>query len=256
MQDPNLTAISAFKFEKRLQISVAIYLSIILFSMVLILVMIDMAAELRQTLVIILGLILIATLDAFKKVLDSKPFPFASIGNQIIIREGGFYVGGDYVGGSINHAIESRHTLAEAATEIHNLLQELEKFNPTATEAEKIAYVNEEVTPAFKSRVASAVKETGESEAALEIQMLLQQMEKFDSTISGDKVLEDKITSDTQTPSLKSRVIGALQAGGKSAIEEFVNNPYANVAQAIVKGWLSLEEIRQSTNHNKPDAAD
>lgn len=256
MQDPNLTTISAFKFEKRLQIFAAIYLSIILLSLVLVLATINMAAELQQALVVILGLISIATLDAFKKALDSKPFPFASVGNQIIIREGGFYVGGDYVGGNINHATENRQTLAEAAVEIHKLLQELEKFNPTATEAEKVAYVNEEVTPAFKSRVASAVKETGESEAAIEIQLLLQQMEKSDSTIPGDKVGRESITIDTQTSSLKSRVIDALHAGGEAAIEELLNNPYANVAQAIIKGWLSSEETQQSAQHNNSGAAD
>ncbi|OYQ63559.1 hypothetical protein B9G53_16415 [Pseudanabaena sp. SR411] len=248
MQDPNLSVISAFKFEKRIQIFVAVYLSIILLSIVLILVRIDMTTELQQALVIVLGLISIATLDAFKKALDSKPFPWASVGNQIIIREGGVYVGGDYVGGSINHAIESKQTLAEAAVEIHKLLQELEKFNPTATEAEKVAYVNEEVTPAFKSRVASAVKVTGETEASIEIQQLLQQLEESDSALEESKT---KVA-----PNFKSRLANALRAGGEVAMESLLDNPYSTITLAIVKAWMSPEEAEQPTQHNNPSATD
>jgi hypothetical protein len=216
-----------------------------------------MTNELQQALIVILGLVAIATLDSFRKALDSKSFPLTSVGNQIIIREGGIYVGGDYVGGDINHAVENRQTLAEAASEIHKLLQELEKFNPTATEAEKVAYVNEEVTPAFKSRVASAVKETGVPEAAIEIQLLLQEMEKSGSTFYGDKVSGNKVMVDLQTSPLKTRIIAALKSGGAAALEEVLSsNPYASVATALISGWLSSDEIQQSEPHNNPGAAD
>lgn len=79
-------------------------------------------------------------------------------------------------------------TLAEAAAEIQNLLKQLEQTNPTATEAEKVDYVNDETTPSFKRRV-----------------------------------------------------VGALQAGGEAAIEEFLDNPYVNVGKAVVKGWVKPE---------------
>jgi hypothetical protein len=86
------------------------------------------------------------------------------------------------------HLTEQKQTLAEAATEIQKILKQLEVTNPTATDAEKIAHVN------------------------------------------------DKTTS-----SLKRRVVGALQAGGEAAIEEFLDNPYVNVGKAIVKGWIKPE---------------
>ncbi|UNU27438.1 hypothetical protein D0A37_13675 [Microcoleus vaginatus HSN003] len=70
------------------------------------------------------------------------------------------------------------------------MLKQLEKTNPTATEAEKIEYVNDETTPSFKRRV-----------------------------------------------------VGALQARGESAIEEFLDNRYVNVGKAIVKGWIKPEWI-------------
>lgn len=86
------------------------------------------------------------------------------------------------------HLSEQKKTLAEAADEIQQLLKQLETTNPNATESDKIAYVNDEMTPSFKRRV-----------------------------------------------------LGALQAGSETAIEEFLDNPYVNVSKAIVKGWLRPE---------------
>jgi len=168
MQDPKLELVSAFKFEKRSKIFVAIYLSVLLLVIAGVLVEIDMVTELQQALVVILGLITIATLDAFRKALDNtSSSSLADKFNQIIVQEGGFYVGGNYyITGDINHGGEKRQTLAEAAAEIQQLLMQLEKSNPSATDAEKVAYVNDETPPALKSRVASAVK-IG-SEAAIE----------------------------------------------------------------------------------------
>lgn len=61
------------------------------------------------------------------------------------------------------HLSESRRTLAEAAKEIEQLLNQLEQRNPTATELEKVAYVNDETTPSFKRRVAGALQASGET---------------------------------------------------------------------------------------------
>jgi hypothetical protein len=86
------------------------------------------------------------------------------------------------------HLSEPKKTLVEAANEIQQLLQQLEKANPDATEIEKIVYVNDETTPSFKRRI-----------------------------------------------------VGALQAGGETAIEEFLDNSYVNVVKAIIKGWIKPE---------------
>lgn len=87
-----------------------------------------------------------------------------------------------------NYASEQKQTLARAANEIQNLLKQLEQSNPTATEIEKMEYINDETTPSFKRRV-----------------------------------------------------VGALQAGGEAAIEEFLDNPYVNVGKATIKGWMKPE---------------
>jgi t-SNARE complex subunit (syntaxin) len=86
------------------------------------------------------------------------------------------------------HSSEQKKTLAESAAEIQKLLKQLEATNPTATEAEKVAYINDETSANFKRRA-----------------------------------------------------IGALQAGGEAAIEEFLDNPYVNLGKAIIKGWINPE---------------
>lgn len=159
MKDTKLDLISTFKFEKRLKFFVAVYLSLVLLAVAGVLIKIEIATELQQALIIILGLITIATIDAFRKALDSTQSSLANQFNQIIVQEGGLYINGDYyLNGNINQGGEKTKNLAEAAAEIQELLIQLEKSKPNATEAEKVAYVNDETTPALKSRVASAVK--------------------------------------------------------------------------------------------------
>lgn len=71
---------------------------------------------------------------------------------------------GNVEGNQNIYASEQKPTLAKAAAEIQKLLQQLEQTNPTVTEEEKIIYVNEETSPGFKKRTASALKagvETG-----------------------------------------------------------------------------------------------
>lgn len=105
---------------------------------------------------------------------------------------GGFAetVQGSQTGGTqYNFASEQKKTLAEAASEIQNLLKHLEKTNPTATEAEQEAFVTTAISP-----------------------------------------------------TLRKRTVNALKAGGQVAIEEFLDNPYVNVAMAIIEGWQNIEE--------------
>lgn len=56
---------------------------------------------------------------------------------------------------------EQKQTLAEAAAEIQKLLKQLEQTNPTATEAEKKAYVSASIPPTLRARTVSALKAGG-----------------------------------------------------------------------------------------------
>lgn len=77
------------------------------------------------------------------------------------------------------------------------------------------------------------------AEAAKQIQLLLQQLEKTNPAATESEMIQ--YVNDETTPSFKRRVIGALQAGGEVAIEEFLDNPYVNVGKAIIKGWIKPE---------------
>ena len=61
---------------------------------------------------------------------------------------------------------EQKQTLADAAKDIQQLLKQLEITNPSATEAEKVDYVNDETTRSFQRRVVGALQSG--SEAAIE----------------------------------------------------------------------------------------
>ncbi len=63
------------------------------------------------------------------------------------------------VDNSFNNSTDEDKTLAEAAAEIQELLKQLEKTNPTATEVDKITYVNIATKPDLKQRAIAALKE-------------------------------------------------------------------------------------------------
>ena len=92
-------------------------------------------------------------------------------GKSVKISGGSF--NGNLVQGNVKGNVEAnikatseskeKRTLAEAAAEIQELLKQLEESNPTATEPEKIAHVNDETTPSFKRRVVAALQAGGEA---------------------------------------------------------------------------------------------
>ncbi len=77
------------------------------------------------------------------------------------------------------------------------------------------------------------------AQAAAEIQKLLKQLEQANPTATDNEKIDH--VNDETTPSFKRRVVSALQAGGETAIDEFLDNSYFSVAKATVKGWLKPE---------------
>jgi hypothetical protein len=61
------------------------------------------------------------------------------------------------------YIFEKKQTLAEAACEIQRLLKQLEETNPSATESQKVVYVDVATTPDLKQRTIAALKEGGET---------------------------------------------------------------------------------------------
>ena len=97
-------------------------------------------------------------------------------------------VAGNVEGSQNIYVPEKQQTLAEAAAEIQDLLKQLEKTNPTATEQEKVNYISAAIAPPIRKRLVSAIK-----------------------------------------------------SGGRAAIEGFLDNPYLNVAMAVIEGWKTTE---------------
>ncbi|NEN88796.1 MAG: HEAT repeat domain-containing protein [Okeania sp. SIO3H1] len=73
------------------------------------------------------------------------------------------------------------------------------------------------------------------AEAAEEIQKLLKQLES-NNPDATDAEKQAFVTASIP-PSNRQRFVGALQAGGKEALKELLDNPYVNVGVAIVEGW-------------------
>ena len=104
---------------------------------------------------------------------------------------GGELKGNAKVAGVINEA--EKQNLADAATEIQELLEQLSKTNSTTTYKEKTAVVGEVV---------------------------------------------DRIESN---PTLKTKVINALKAGGTEAFKEAIDHPLVNILVATIEGWQDAE---------------
>jgi hypothetical protein len=75
------------------------------------------------------------------------------------------------------------------------------------------------------------------SEAALEIQKLLEDLEQVNPSATQSEMIS--YVNDETTPSLKRRASAALKACGESIFDEFVlENKYHKVIKETIKGWL------------------
>ena len=77
------------------------------------------------------------------------------------------------------------------------------------------------------------------ADAAAEIQRLLKQLEETNPKATQTE--KHTFVTAAIAPVTRKRVVKAIQAGGEKALEEFLKNPYVNVATAIVKEWQKAE---------------
>ena len=75
-------------------------------------------------------------------------------------------------------------------------------------------------------------------EAAAEIQQLLKQIQETNPIAT--EAQQEMFVSAAITPNNRQRLINAFKEGGRGAIEEFLDNPYLNVAIKIIEGWRNL----------------
>ncbi|NEQ41535.1 MAG: hypothetical protein F6K40_37215 [Okeania sp. SIO3I5] len=145
-----------YKLDKRYKFITAMVLSGILLIFIFLLVYVAIPVAIQQVLIAIVGMILLATLDAFKRCLEEQTMyqPFTIIDNRNIENN------------TVYNTSYERQNLAEAASEIQELLDQLSKTYRTETQKEKIELavevadeVNQNST--LKSRVITALKAGG-----------------------------------------------------------------------------------------------
>ena len=78
------------------------------------------------------------------------------------------------------------------------------------------------------------------AEAAAEIQALLEQLsETYPTTTNREKniVVGEVVDQIESNPTLKSKVINALKAGGTEAFKEAIDHSLVNILLATIEGW-------------------
>ncbi|MEH1885815.1 substrate-binding periplasmic protein [Nostoc sp.] len=77
------------------------------------------------------------------------------------------------------------------------------------------------------------------SQFAKDIQRILEKLER--SQPNATQAEKQNIVSYEILPEQRSRIVRALKAGGEKALEELLDNPYLNIAIAVVKEWQKEE---------------
>lgn len=81
------------------------------------------------------------------------------------------------------------------------------------------------------------------AEAAAEIQQLLKQLSQTNPTtteIEKLTVVAEAAEEINSNPTLKAKVINALEAGGVDAFKEAIDHPLVNILMATIEGWRDL----------------
>ncbi|NES46258.1 MAG: hypothetical protein F6K20_34780, partial [Moorea sp. SIO2C4] len=78
------------------------------------------------------------------------------------------------------------------------------------------------------------------AEAAAEIQQLLNQLSQTKATTTEIEKLAivAKVTQEIKSnPTLKAKVINALEAEGTEALKEAIDHPLVNILMPMIEGW-------------------
>jgi hypothetical protein len=81
------------------------------------------------------------------------------------------------------------------------------------------------------------------AQAANDIRNLLQQLDlDYGATNPAEQTTAVSQKVEQQPPAVRDRVIGALEKGGKKALEKLVDHPAAAIAIAIYEGWKDTKK--------------
>ncbi len=106
-----------------------------------------------------------------ERIVALNDFQTVNISGKYIVgnnNQAGIIIGGNFAGGVVGGNVYSTNNLSNGeilvlTAKIQRLLKQLEVTNPTATEAEKIAYVSDETGRNFKRQLIKALQDDGEA---------------------------------------------------------------------------------------------
>lgn len=81
------------------------------------------------------------------------------------------------------------------------------------------------------------------AQAAKDIRDLLQHLDlDYATTTAPEQTTAITRTVDQQPPAVRARIVGALEKGGKKALEKLVDHPAAAIAIAVYEGWKETKK--------------
>jgi hypothetical protein len=203
-------------------LKIGIYLSLMSVALLFTLIIYDTSIEIQQVAVVVIGLLLLASFTAFKKVIsfDHK----SSLSDQYIpyfdnriITSNTVYNGHTYY--------NNRQNLADAAEEIQNLLNKLSKTY--------------DESPVDKS--------------TLDVN-LLQKIEEIETEnhekfTDKEKVITVQVVEEIeQNTDLKQRLIRAMRAGANQVLQDLLDNPLYGILFSVISAYYGLEDLEEEIN--------
>ena len=81
------------------------------------------------------------------------------------------------------------------------------------------------------------------AQAAKDIRDLLQQLDlDYAATTATEQTTALAKKVEQQKPEVRDRIVGALEKGGKKALEKLVDHPAAAIAIAVYEGWKDTKK--------------
>ncbi|WP_016952822.1 COR domain-containing protein [Anabaena sp. PCC 7108] len=130
------------------------------------------------------------------------------------------------------HVKSESNSMSESYQSKYDQRNANNQFVDTAQSGSNVTFNQNNYTPEQKQNLA---------EAAAEIQQLLHQLSKNNQTATNEGITNAIHQEIKRNPTLKSRLIAALKAGGLEALKAIFNHPVFSIPAETIKGFLEAE---------------
>ncbi len=219
--------------NSQIRVLIGIYLSLLAFTLTLLLIFAKIPLEVQQIIVIIIAFLILMSFASFKQIINpgtKKTFldKFQThFDNRIITYNNSHYYENQ------NLYYSQHKNIVEAATQIQQLLEQLSANHSVLNEQDKVIEANwvETIEDIEESRHQKLTDEER-------------------------RVVAKVMTEIENNNPLKDRLLKALKAGGIAAFKELVRHPLTGFVFAAIETWQEneLNNITTTvTNHNKEE---